>query len=245
MHDVLSASNEQVTILATGPLTNVAELITKYPDITSKIKRVYVMGGAINVPGNIHVLEPGNPNHESEWNFYADPEAVRIVFNSRVPVTLVALDATNQVRLTEKFYRQLSKLDEPDLKLVYKLHKGLVDRFGMDKYKKDIYMWDALAAMVMLEPDIATTQTMSLAVNVKNGAVRPAAADRNAAKIDVVTTIFSPGDVLKQYIAVIQSNNIFAQQKFHDAVWHRSADLNARNQGIINNYAGTGKSISS
>jgi pyrimidine-specific ribonucleoside hydrolase len=241
MHDVLSGSKDQVTILATGPLTNVAELIKKYPDSAARIKRVVVMGGAINVPGNLHVLDPDNKNHVSEWNFYADPEAVKIVFNSKIPVILVALDATNQVRVSEEFYRDLGKQEEPDLQLVYKLHQGLVKRFGMQTYKKDIYMWDALAAMVMLEPEVAVVSPVALTVNRDNGSLRAAASADQAAIINVVTSIPQPKDVLKKYIAVIKSNHIYAQQKFHDAVWHRTANLNTSNKRDINYYAGTGK----
>lgn len=223
MHDVLLSSKDKVSILATGPLTNVAELIQKYPQLRHKIERIYVMGGAINVPGNLQALAPDNPNNKSEWNFFADPEAVKIVFHSRVPVTLVALDATNQVKLNKGFYQQLAKQKQPALKFVYALHKGLVDRFGMKAYENDLYMWDALAAMTMLEPDSVVLGPMALNVDLHDGSIRPTTVGIDAAIIDVVTTIPNPDSVLKKYIATIESNHIYAQQKFHDAVWHRTA----------------------
>ena len=228
MYQVLSDSRESVTILATGPLTNVAELIKKHPDIKHKIKHIYIMGGAINVPGNIQGLLPKDPNQVSEWNFYADPEAVKIVFNARLPITLVSLDATNQVRMNKNFLHHLSRMDEPELKLVYKLHKGMVDHFGMQVYENEIYMWDALAAMVMLDPDIAKIKPLALSVSPYNGSVRRSVVGEQAALIDVVTTIYRPDDVLQKYIAITQSNNIYAQQKFHNAVWNRSASLTSK-----------------
>jgi len=79
-----------------GPLTNLAYALDKYPQVADKIKHVWWMGGALGVRGN--VFEP-NTDGSAEWNAYCDPQAMGVVWNSSVPLTLVPLDGTNKVRL--------------------------------------------------------------------------------------------------------------------------------------------------
>ncbi|MCF7928053.1 MAG: nucleoside hydrolase, partial [Spirochaetales bacterium] len=83
--------SEAVTLVPTGPLTNIGALLRQYPELTSKIKRIVLMGGAFRDSNII----PG-----AEYNIYVDPEAARAVFLSGVPVTMVGLDVTNKAQLT-------------------------------------------------------------------------------------------------------------------------------------------------
>ena len=78
-----------VTLVAIGPLTNVAMALVKAPDIAPRIKELVVMGGATFVPGNI------TPN--AEFNFWVDPAAAHVVMNSAIPIVLFGLDVTLQV----------------------------------------------------------------------------------------------------------------------------------------------------
>lgn len=78
-----------IEIIALGPLTNVARAIDRQPDRMSQIRRIYVMGGAVEVPGNV--------SPTAEFNIYADPHAASIVFDSGIPVTLVGLDVGDAV----------------------------------------------------------------------------------------------------------------------------------------------------
>ncbi|MGE8207153.1 nucleoside hydrolase [Heyndrickxia sp. NPDC080065] len=88
----------EVTIIAVGPLTNLAMAINKAPEIIPIVKDVVVMGGAVKVPGNVTPY--------GEANIVADPEAAEYVFSSGFPVTLVGLDVTMQTTLPK------SKLNE-------------------------------------------------------------------------------------------------------------------------------------
>lgn len=92
-----SKKNREITILTTGPLTNLALAILNGGLKKENIKEVIVMGGAINVPGNITI--------SAEFNIYVDPHAANIVFNSGLPITLVPLDITHQVILTPEFLK--------------------------------------------------------------------------------------------------------------------------------------------
>jgi purine nucleosidase len=89
----LKARPGELTLLAVGPLTNLAELVTKHPDCKPWIKRIVVMGGAIRVGyGN-------KPPPEPEWNIKSDVKAAQVVFASGIPLVVAPLDATARLKL--------------------------------------------------------------------------------------------------------------------------------------------------
>jgi len=90
--DVLKASDEPMTIVPLGPLTNIAEFMMCYPDLICKIERLVLMGGG--------ALSYGNMTPTAEYNFWHDPEAARIVFRSGVPITMAGLDVTEKALVT-------------------------------------------------------------------------------------------------------------------------------------------------
>jgi pyrimidine-specific ribonucleoside hydrolase len=93
----LRRSSRPATLITLGPLTNVALALHAHPRIARKIGRIYAMAGAIHVPGN-------EPTHRrAEWNVYVDPRAAGIVIRSGIPVTVVPLDASNNVPITTFF----------------------------------------------------------------------------------------------------------------------------------------------
>ncbi len=97
----LKADPGKLTILAIGPLANVAALLTKYPDCKPWIKRVVLMGGAVRVGYK------GAPPAEAEYNVSTDVPAARTVLDSGVPLTVAPLDATADVRLEERHLRPI------------------------------------------------------------------------------------------------------------------------------------------
>lgn len=84
---ILTESDEKVTLVPTGPLTNIATFLLAYPHLKPKIERISLMGGGA-FRGNI------TPN--AEFNIYVDPEAASIVFNAGVPITMCGLDVTHK-----------------------------------------------------------------------------------------------------------------------------------------------------
>lgn len=92
---------KEITIVATAPLSNIAMALLLEPAIAGRIRELVIMGGAVGV---------GNITPSAEFNFYADPEAARIVFSSGAPITLVPLDVTRTVTLTNKRLARLSKI---------------------------------------------------------------------------------------------------------------------------------------
>jgi inosine-uridine nucleoside N-ribohydrolase len=87
-----------LTIVATGPLTNVALALRKAPSMRHELSEIIVMGGS---------TVGGNETAAAEFNFYVDPDAARVVFESGVPVTMVGLNATRQTLLTRQHVRDL------------------------------------------------------------------------------------------------------------------------------------------
>ena len=99
--ETLDGAPDRVTVVAVGSLTNLAVVLDARPDLGGRIERIVVMGGALDVPGNVESAP------DAEWNLYIDPEAARRVVASGAPVLFVPLDATNTIPWTETLIRQL------------------------------------------------------------------------------------------------------------------------------------------
>ena len=88
-----------VTLVATGPLTNVALFLARYPEHAGRLERVVLMGGAIG---------QGNVTPAAEFNVWADPEAASRVFQSNLDLTMVGLDVTHRALMTPSHAERLS-----------------------------------------------------------------------------------------------------------------------------------------
>ena len=138
----------EVTILALGPMTNIALALRMKPEIESKIKRIVFMGGNIRVPGNA--------SNAAEFNFWFDPEAARIVLRSRIPKkTMFGLDICNLARIRKPEFDQIALAHTPVTDLY---REDLGNRYPGFLKKPDAtaYMWDSLAAAYLVEPDFVT-----------------------------------------------------------------------------------------
>ena len=89
--DLLLDSDDPITIVPTGPLTNIGMAIRKEPDIVEKIERIVLMGGA---------YQHGNVTPSAEFNIYADPEAAHVVFTCGRPIVMMGLDVTRKALAT-------------------------------------------------------------------------------------------------------------------------------------------------
>jgi pyrimidine-specific ribonucleoside hydrolase len=146
---VIQDSPEPVTVLALGPLTNVGEALEATPELVDNIEMIYVMGGAVDVEGS----SVSEKNTVAEWNMYCDPHAARLVFESGAPITLVPLDATNEVPVTPEFVAQLdAEKTTPESEFVAALLANNAESIEAGSY----YFWDPLAAAVMSDPSLVT-----------------------------------------------------------------------------------------
>jgi len=147
-----------VTVLTLGPLTNLADAFRAAANLAGNVSSVVVMGGAVDVPGN--VFEEGVDPPVAEWNVYVDPTAAAEVFGSGVPVTMVGLDATSEVPITGDFLELLrinSHTEPASLVLTLLENNPLV-------YSGEAYFWDPLAAAVVVDPGLVTTETTPITV---------------------------------------------------------------------------------
>ncbi len=152
---------DKVTILTLGPLTNLAEALQSAPEIKENIEMVYIMGGAVDVPGNVGISHVGIDNSVADWNIYVDPHAAAIVLQSGVPVTLVPLDATNQVPVTTKFVERLKDdRKTPEAMFVFEVLSQYYDFVQSGGY----YFWDPLAAAILTDNSLAAFETRNLTV---------------------------------------------------------------------------------
>jgi inosine-uridine nucleoside N-ribohydrolase len=149
-----------VQILALGPLTNIAEALQRDRSVAPKIREIVIMGGAVQVPGNLQDGGVFHTNNQTaEWNMFIDPLAASIVFRSGVPILLIALDATNKVHIGPQFLRQFeSKAQSPLGRVVAGVLKA--DREMIDA--GIFYAWDPLAAAALLQPGMVQTAAMHI-----------------------------------------------------------------------------------
>jgi inosine-uridine nucleoside N-ribohydrolase len=143
-----------VHLLTLGPLTNVALALHDDPELVEDVAGITIMGGALDVPGNVI------RNDVAEFNVWVDPVAAREVIAADVPVTLVALDATNDAPVTAFFADALAAHHvTPEARTVHELFE--VQPFLLSG---QYFFWDPLSAAIMVEPDLATFEVRTVAV---------------------------------------------------------------------------------
>ena len=143
-------------LVATGPLCNMGLFVLKYPELLSKIKDITWMGGVFYRKSEI--ITP------TEFNAFCDPEALKIVLDSGVPITMVGLDVTMQVLVEAPQYAELAKIDTPLGKLVNdwllfyeKLHRNSMGVGGA--------MHDPLALALVIDPTLVRTRPAHIGVD--------------------------------------------------------------------------------
>ena len=138
----------EVTILAIGPMTNIAVALRLRPEIETRIKQVVFMGGNVGVAGNASA--------SAEFNFWFDPEAARIVLRSRIPrKVMFGLDICNTAPIRKAEFDQVIAARTPITNL---FKEDLGNRYpGFLKHPDGTtYMWDTLAAAWLIDPGFVT-----------------------------------------------------------------------------------------
>jgi purine nucleosidase len=151
----------EITLVAIGPLTNVAFAIRKEPRIVEAVKEVIVMGGTIRYPGNASPL--------AEYNVFVDPHAAHMVYHSGMPITLVPLDVTYQCILTPEDVKRLQKNPSPISRFI-----DDSTRFYMefhDEYQQiaGCAINDPLALALTFAPELCHYEELYLDVDISGG----------------------------------------------------------------------------
>lgn len=169
------------TLLSLGPLTNVAEAFRADPRLAGSAPSIVVMGGAVDVAGNVFL--DGDESPTAEWNMYVDPAAAAEVLTSGAPVTLVGLDATNHAPITEEFVETLQSGAETDAaRLVGELLAG-----NPMVASGEASFWDPLAAAVALDPDLVDTEVRTVTVVTGGSDAGRTVPDTDGAELTVAT----------------------------------------------------------
>ena len=182
----LAAEHESLTVLTTGPLTNLADALRSDPALAERVGPVFIMGGALHVPGNLVCCGAPEGNAVAEWNVYVDPQALNVVVASGINPSLISLDGTNQVPLRTEFARRvMDEAETPGARLVAEL-------FEANPYMTDgsFYIWDALAAQPAAGYPIGVFSAACIEVEEaegpESGFTRPSCDARN---IQYLTTV--------------------------------------------------------
>lgn len=160
--ELVKQNPNQVTILALGPLTNLALAFQKDPSIIPLIKEVVMMGGAIAVPGN--------KNRVAEFNMFVDPEAADVVFRAEVSKVLIPLDVCNNVSFELRDFEELrdTALYNP-IKTMMERYVGGIKAF---EEKQKAIMYDPLAAYYLINPEAFQTKRMNVKMETQGDLTR-------------------------------------------------------------------------
>jgi purine nucleosidase len=185
--DTLLQSRQKITVVAIGPLTNIALALKADPRIKNNIERIVIMGGAYFT-------------NDAEYNFKRDRTAAEIVFLSGVPITAVGLDVTSQGKLREKDLDQLRLATDPTGQFIVRL----LDLAEEETHEAHPTLHDPLAIAAIFRPDLVDFHPGSVDIPLSGGGqavFRPEAASKTkvgskvnaAAFLDLFTERMSRG----------------------------------------------------
>lgn len=158
MKEVIENTDEKITILTLGALTNVALLLTIYPSLSSKIKEIVSMGGS---------LTGGNTNTACEFNIYNDPHAAKIVFDFGVPIVLFGLDVTRKCMIKREGIEKLKNGTE-----VAKMCYSLFNNYRSEGIKKNgLMMHDSTTVAYLVKPELFKFKEMYIDVSTEGAAI--------------------------------------------------------------------------
>ncbi|WP_408011296.1 nucleoside hydrolase [Pseudalkalibacillus sp. A8] len=153
MRDVILNSPEKVTIVAIGPLTNIAILVKSYPEIVNNIEELSIMGGA---------CYGGNSTPTAEFNIFVDPDAAQIVFKSGIPITMFGLDVTHKAFLSNEDIERIRNTGSK----IGVASASMLD-FYASRLTRGIHMHDACAVAYLVDPSLFTIIPCNVEVETK------------------------------------------------------------------------------
>ncbi len=152
---------DEMTLIATGPLTNLALALQRDREGFRKLKEITMMGGAVRTAGNI--------TPHAEFNIYSDPLAAKMILQSGLPITLVPLDVTHQVSLTPQW------MEERATPIHNSFSKFLIEATGYRstthqfKNRELVHLHDPLAVGVVIDPTLVNREKLSIGVETQEG----------------------------------------------------------------------------
>ncbi len=148
-----------LTLVAIGPLTNLAQAVQTEPGIVQNVQEVVIMGGALRTDGNV--------TPKGEFNIVADPHAADIVFHAGWPIRLVPLDVTNQARLRREHITQIQKTNTRVASYIYDMLEYNFAHHPDSHYPNTFPMHDPLCLASVVRPDFLTWEEVYVGVELR------------------------------------------------------------------------------
>lgn len=161
---LLNAQPESITLVPTGPLTNIGTAMQKQPGIAAGIKEIVLMGGALR--------EGGNTSPSAEFNILVDPVAADIVMHCGRPITIVPLDVTHQACVNQHRLDQFRKIQSPGAAAIVKM-LDFFNRFDSKKYGSyGAPLHDPCTIAYLLKPELFKGKLCNVEVETESSLTR-------------------------------------------------------------------------
>lgn len=160
MYRIAKEQGGELTIVATGPMTNLGIALSKYKELPRLVKRIVIMGGA---------AVGGNVTPAAEFNIYADPEAADMLFQSGIPVYMCGLDVTMKAYITPEELEKLGALGSPQAKLFHDVFQNLQKKALEEWGQPGAALHDPVAVMYAADDSIFETHHVGIRVETKGG----------------------------------------------------------------------------
>ena len=150
------SSKNPLTLLMTGPMTPLTDVLSRDPRLKSGIEKIVWMGGAINVPGNLDppTLNPAVANKHAEWNAFWDPYAVNDVFHTFSGIHLFPLDISNSAPVSKEFLVALQAQGK-----TFRYSQLAFEAYSLVVNQPFYRLWDVTATCWLTRPDLYTPST--------------------------------------------------------------------------------------
>lgn len=151
----------ELTIVALGPMTNIAMAILKEPEALSNVQEIVCIAGAYGI-NEYGFSNATGPTPQSEWNVYVDPEACKIVFESGIPIRAIGLDIATHfdVNISEEQLAALGKSDRKEAQVLETMVRFVNSR----GYQSYCALIDSMAVAAVIDPDLIEVQPLRVGV---------------------------------------------------------------------------------
>lgn len=165
MADILESSSSPITIVATGPLTNVALLLKMRPELRPQIAEIVFMGGSAG---------RGNRTPYAEFNIWMDPEAADVVMRSGLPLTMCGLDVTHQALVTKEIFARINDLGTPLASTVTGLLKFFAKTYDEVFEMPDPPLHDPVAVALLIDRSVVKVRRSNVQIELNGTLTRGA-----------------------------------------------------------------------
>ena len=151
----------EITLVAIGPLTNVAQAIRANADFAKNVKRMVIMGGAIAMLPD----GSGNITPNAEFNFWVDPEAAYVTLRSGIPIDLSPLNVSRKSSLSKDWYEKMVATDTPLTRLL----ENTLGKHFANEPDRIYFMYDQIAVASVIDPALVTRERLYVDVDIQHG----------------------------------------------------------------------------